>query len=339
MGYIILKPLRRLLSLPIEAAFSFGAVDRTQATKVLWVGKDKDGVWKYRQHVPATLIHDAKQETYKDPHGHEHRHMWWRHEVVVEALINRLTGASEKGGQTVIRPGDHLVVAEHPSSSGWWHSARFKSRGGDRRPPQPGTGFESAQEFVEWTESLGVDYWESGKFYVAGFVEPEQRLSLPSPTRRRHAGSKWAVGCCEDPEAVVRELWASEAVRSLLKATGERLISVWKPGIPQLEPKLTDETASFGPSFMDISLRQALAGPPDNSDTWVGRPVIDWAKVIYRDHLNDHNRKEARRLGLHKSMDNAPTANEVARRQHASLEDEVDDDLPADDEEEAETER
>ena len=94
---------------------------------------------------------------------------------------------------------------------------------------------------------------------------------------------------------MVEELVDSRAAASLLEVD-----RVFRPGPngtavgDDVHPRVLEERNSL----LLIAVKQALAGPTDqawDNDTWMGRPVMELAGRIFRDHLYNRTRVERRK--------------------------------------------
>ena len=234
-----------------------------------------------------------REETYPQSLGQERPHRWIRFEVYVPS-----TGSG-------VKPGHHLFIADHPTSSGVFHSITFRSKAGNRRPTFPEGGFASAEHFVNWIEDQTCDYWEKGKYYVAGFSKWGERLVMPNQLRSRHKNAERAFGSCHLSVGELEKwLLDSDAVKKLLRDTRNRRLDISPRGIPLKErPQLNEEVIGESYVLMLASIRQALAGPLSDMESMEGRPVTDWVKCLYLDHLYDRYKVVKARSNKEQSVD------------------------------------
>jgi len=210
---------------------------------------------------------------------------WWRLEVKVTPR------------KTPIEADDCFVCAEEPYSSYWagWSCFRPPNRRGDSRLPlEP---FKSEQAAAKWLDAAGEDYWESGAFLTAGILTEEFGISqhMAASTVRRSA--RYTLGVCPAVKggksafkAAFDSLWNSDEVRSLLDQTRRRTIAFTWFG-NDVPVKISPEVADEGQTVMMTAIHQALAGPADDSEELIGKPVFTLVNRIYRDHLNNLNRR------------------------------------------------
>jgi hypothetical protein len=191
------------------------------------------------------------------------------------------------------------VVAEHPYGNGWLQQVPFKpgsKKGALERPDLAIKTFSSAEALIEWLEQeLHYDFWEKGNYLTAGISEPNLPFSPSDKLRNVKHQALFVFGSCDDFDAYEQALQDTEAIRKLLRDTENGTIRFWSPKLtlsPKLEklPRLCDEVKLEAPSLMALSIRQALAGPHEESEKWIGRCVTDKVSHIYRGHLNSRNR-------------------------------------------------
>jgi hypothetical protein len=151
---------------------------------------------------------------------------------------------------------------------------------------------------VQWLEQHSkYDPWEKDARLVAGISQPNGFFS----DKPRNSAGDLILGVCPDFDALVGELWNADETKHLLHETLENRIVFWNPRaklptLPRLYPEVIDDSTSL----MAISIQQALAGPRNSPDRWIGKSVLSLVGLIYRDHLNERNRVVYRR-GRHES--------------------------------------
>ena len=217
-------------------------------------------------------------------HSVGERHRWWRLEVKVATANHD------------VQPGHHLVAAEHPYANGWSHHVAFKRRskkGPDQRPTLSET-IADPSALIQWIENLSCDFWEKGDCLTAGISEPHLPHCPGRAIRNTHRLSSLVLGVCHDFGACESALLSSEVVEQLLDQTERNIITFWYPKAPVRQRlKLYDTVIAERNQLMSLSIRQALAGPHEESDKWVGKTVTEKVGQVYRDHLNNLNRGEA----------------------------------------------
>jgi len=219
------------------------------------------------------------------------RHRWWRLETKV-----RSRGSG-------IQRGHEFVLAEHPYANGWLHHAPFKpgsKKGAMERVEPPQGVLGSTASSIGWVEEQRFDFWEKGNYLTAGISEPNLPFSPGKSLRNVQRQALFVFGTCEDFRRCEQLLLQSQTVRELLRQTDEGTIRFWPPKLPA-RPMLREEVKTEASSLMGLAIRQALAGPHNNGEKWIGRPVAKKVDQIYRGHLNSRNRQVAReqqRLGV-----------------------------------------
>lgn len=200
-----------------------------------------------------------------------------------------------KRNETSIRSKECLIMAELPYSSAMVDIAKFKppwKKRADERP-QPKRAFKTAEDFIDWTERQSFDYWETDDYLTAGLSFPDS-LMLRDSKAQRVFNPVYAHGVCDKIEDYFRQLLISEESQSLLKQTRDRSIPFWSLSAKLGEiPYLSDSTIDRAEVLLERSIYQALAGPFEESEKWFGRPVMDMVDKLYRDHLNDINRRKS----------------------------------------------
>lgn len=210
---------------------------------------------------------------------------WWRLEAKADSHERK------------IQPGDCLVCAEEPYSTYWaaWGLFRGPNRKGEANLPlEP---FGSKGVAASWVNASANDWWESDKFLTAAIFTDEFAISSHESASNVRRSARFTLGVCPAVagtgnafDAAFEALWHSDDVRSLLGQTHNRTIPVAYRGVNA--PKISAEVAEQAEHLMMISLRQALAGPAEKSEMLFGKPVLTLATRIYRNHLNNLNRRE-----------------------------------------------
>jgi hypothetical protein len=220
----------------------------------------------------------------------------WRLEVKDLAPAS---AASDRGEEPPTssrgRPNDWLVLAEAPYSNCWVGQAAFKrgsQKGGEQRPNVEADSLDDALGLLG---ALSHDLWEKGRRWTAGFTQPQMPLSSGRAARDPGKNALWVFGVCGDIDAVVEELAGSRVAAELLDVD-----RVFHPGPngtavgDDVHPRVLEERNSL----LLIAIKQAMAGPTDqawDTDAWIGRPVMELAGRIFRDHLYNRTRVERRK--------------------------------------------
>ena len=226
-------------------------------------------------------------------------HSWLRLEIKMPR--------SPKGQARGAQKGDIIQVVEYPWSGLWHQLAELKGtnkKAADQRDDDPSLWpkVQDVRAAIKRLEDLPYDPWETdGTVLTAAISEPWLPLELHKP-RNVRKGLRQVFGICSNPEGLTNQLFRHPKIRDALKATKRNTIRFWYVGDsrPSTEPmKLYPEVIEDAQSLMMISIRAALAGPPDteslSSESWVGRSAADLADMIYRDLLNAENRRAATR--------------------------------------------
>ena len=209
--------------------------------------------------VPCAIT-DVNSETYR----------WLRFEVIINNTCKSVARHHE------------LVIAEHPYALKRVHHAAFK-RGAIHGRPEPDSAFASLEEALQWTNSLDHDYFYTHKGLIAALSEPQGVLQETDARAPKNA--LFVFGICESFQQCEQALFQTETARQLLAQTENQTIKFAPSKHYNLPPVLPEELAREAYSLMFIAIRQALAGPHQHSEDWIGRPVTDKINHIYRDHL------------------------------------------------------
>ncbi len=288
MGIIDWRHLQALIEWEQDpdAAVQIGAMPRTQTPTAMCIGPDRVNADElvYQGETQLLVTPCWRSETLNT--GKQHR--WWRLEVKVPF----------KG--TPVAKGDELVVSEFPYHNGWVHHSAFRpgsKKGNDHRPlPQDQARIETGDDLISWLEDdLDYDFWEKGNYLTAGISAPQPALEGGRGNRQSKATGQYVFGICSDYTACEKRLFDSETVQKLLRWTKTNTIRFAFKGSEQANLQLYPEVIADRTSLMYLSIRQALAGPAEESDVWLARPVSDKVDHIYRNHLNNRNRVVAQR--------------------------------------------
>lgn len=303
MGTVLWERLLPPEEAPVDEAHDIRRVSQEVAVSAMLVGRKEDnGPLVYLREVPlayqmAWRVLDYRQQPDRRGEAEEVRHRWWRCEF-------KIPQDNEAG----VRPGDLLMVAEHPPGNGWTSHATFSkpSREARHRPDPTRRAFRTASEMVQWLDGQPHDPWETAKHLVAGLSEPEEPFE--EKTRNTSAGAGWLLGMTAtsgaDLERLGAELFESDELQDLLRYTERGTIKFWHPQAPT-PPRLKPEVAEARVSLMWLAIRQALAGPdipPDGPEAdrkvkeWTGARVTKRADLLYRMHLNRLNRQKSSEL-------------------------------------------
>lgn len=192
------------------------------------------------------------------------------------------------------------MVSEYPYRTGWTDWVLFKiasKKGPDDRIIPPADACASSEALIAWLKALRYDFWAKDKYLTAGFLmnkEPPEFIEL-----RRHPQSEGrrCFGVCENTEAWVYRLLHSKKAHSLLALTRsgqfEFLPKHVKLKDEQNYPTLNIEVVDCAEDWLELSIRQAIAGPHNEHESryWTGKPVMSRIRQIYAEHLNRHNRQ------------------------------------------------
>ena len=263
----------------------------------------------FQREVPATLGLDWKVMPYRKQDGERVSGAvarWCRLEVQVARKL-------PKGeGESPLKAGMELVLGRARASC-WAANATFKNsnrKGPDeRRNPleKPASGIE---EVIERLELLPYDAWEKGDYLTAGVSLPPDPLSAEDEFEtRNYSRGNWILGACPDVESCLEQLRAEPKIKELLKLTEESRLRFWpshlKHEVPSAYRTLHREAQDDATLLMEVSMRQALAGPDDEPDAessmdetaresetvdWIGEPVTKLVEQIYKSHLYNRNR-------------------------------------------------
>jgi hypothetical protein len=219
----------------------------------------------------------------------------WRLEVKDVGSPAADPGDEEASAPPRPRATDWLVLAEAPYSNCWVGHAPFKrgsQKGGEQRPSLEAGSLDEALNLLG---DLSHDLWEKGRRWTAGFTQPQMPLFADRAAREPGKNALWVFGVCAEMDAMLEQLAASPAAVSLLEV--DRVVHPGPEGIAfgeDVHPRVLEDRNSI----LLLAIKQALAGPTDqawDNDTWIGRPVMDLAGRIFRDHLYNRTRVQRRR--------------------------------------------
>lgn len=285
MAGVSLMSLFPASPLPIDDSHEIGALPAERSSSAMLVGRNNiyEEPLIYSGEIPiyASMVWRILERDGGPPM------MWWRLEVQVER------------GNTLIKPDDQLIVAEHPYANGWVQYAPFKrscKKGGDERTTLPIDTWQTPITILDWIERQPHDFWERGDYLTAGISQPAMPFITGKGVRKSQRKALLVFGVCSDFDESVKDLWSTPAVVQMLELTERKKIGF---GYPEARAEvrffLADEVVQERESLMLLSIRQALAGPHKNSDTWIGRPVVENVAWIYQEHLNRRNRQVVRK--------------------------------------------
>jgi hypothetical protein len=216
-------------------------------------------------------------------YGAGKRHRWWRLEVKT---------ATRRGP---IEAGHRLVIAEHPYGNGWVQPVPFRrgsKKGALDRPAATHQTLDSPAALIAWLEHLPFDYWEKGNYLTAGVSEPDLAFMPNDQVRNVRRQGLFVFGWCTDFQRCEQALFCTQAVQRLLRQTAAGTIRFWRFGLKfkNEPPRLRDEVKQEATSLVMLAIRQALAGPHEESARWLGQPVTEKVDQLFRGHLNNRNR-------------------------------------------------
>lgn len=197
-----------------------------------------------------------------------------------------------------ISRGDWLCLAEAPYSSHMAVCRKFKGPNRRGRDAAEAMSFATRREAEVWLAEKETDFWETGSMQTAALMGDAFTEKFLSSARNTGANARYVLGVCpalegsESPvQAAEDAIFRSRRVGDLLAMTknGSLRFAYQGAGVaPSLRPAVRD--ARF--AVMAMSIRQALAGPNIDSTPFLGRPVVDWVDQLYRENLNQLNRKD-----------------------------------------------
>jgi len=212
----------------------------------------------------------------------------WRLEIIVDSRQAE-----------PLRPRHMAVVAQTPYGNGWVQAVPLKMYSKKKLTPEEAASkipvFASVKDVEEQLESAyACDLWETGPSYVAGVSFPKGYRGILD-SHPRNTAIDFVFGACPDFEAARNQLLASREIQQLLQKTEQEKIAFWMRGKVPARPRLYQDTKDAAVALMILSIEQALAGPAKSSKSWIGEPVWKLVEQRYCSHLNDCNRKNARR--------------------------------------------
>jgi hypothetical protein len=285
VGSVVREAVLPAVPAAVDDARPIGAVAVQSEVTAMRVGYENDDHGE-PVYLDETPIYVSTVWRFID-YGQRSPLRWWR----LEVKTHRRNG--------VIAPGDMLVVAEHPYANGWLQGTPFKrgsKKGGIDRIALPEEVCESAEMVLAYLDrDAPQDFWETGNYITAGISEPSLPWSPSEKRRNVKIQGLFVFGSCKDFKIFENTLWVSEKVQQLFRATENGSIRYWAPKARiKARPELLREVREDAVNLMGLSIRQALAGPHEKSEKWIGREVADKVDQIYRGHLNNRNRVLAR---------------------------------------------
>ena len=186
-----------------------------------------------------------------------------------------------------IANGDSLIISTFPRENGRVVTQRFKSSFHQEKYLKATFENDLLLEAVKKLEHLNYDYFETGKYLVAGFSHIDEPSLLGSEKCRNYHFEKMVFGHCKDLDQCVAEIYQTGFVQNLLDLTLKNKLkfSRTKDFVP-----LYPETIEMAEIIMLTSIKQALAGPA-NSKEIKDNNLTSLLRFIYLDHLNNANRR------------------------------------------------
>ena len=115
------------------------------------------------------------------------------------------------------------------------------------------------------------------------FLKPHEILD--DDNSRIPKNALFVFGVCDNVTQCEEMLYKTDVVQKLLRQTENQTIRFAPPDIYTSPPKLPEELASEANNLMFMAIRQSLAGPHEDSDEWINRPITDKVNQLYRGHL------------------------------------------------------
>lgn len=192
--------------------------------------------------------------------------------------------------QTEVVRGNDLVISEYPYSIGWVLASPFKPwtklTAEEQTEELSKQRFSSLEDCLDWVEDRRYDYWEKDKLLTAAISIPTD--AAPPSERLRNTSKPPVYGICTNFKTCEQELLDSVEVQKLLSmAKANTLKFAYSTRKNQ---KLHPAAQEAAPALMVLSIRQALAGPHNNSEKWIGKPVTKYIAAIFCEHLDNKNR-------------------------------------------------
>lgn len=285
---VLFDPLEQAV-LPHEVnpddAVEIGAANNVLFTTVSMTKfRDGDGELIFSDESPVAMYTEWRD--FKD--GATHRYQWVRVELKVAS------------NPSIIASGHSLVATRWPRGNAWIYQTKFKPvwKGLKAQKPRPGSDVDTFPKLLHWLEVASFDPWETRSgVLTAGLSRPKR--DGWEETRDAREKSFTLMGACADFGKCLSFLEKSEKVRTLRSDTKQGTIAFGHADLAQTDtgkrPKLYDGLIDEALMLLDVAIRQALAGDV-NPARWSGRPVVDLVDEIYREYLNNLNRRENRRM-------------------------------------------
>lgn len=261
-----------------DASQEIAAIDGRIPAKLTRIGPDSNSPHEmiYLDEVPATFgVVDHRVSFQMGTVERSER--WYRVEVQVPATEGRVHK-------------DMRLVLARGRSVGWSEVVPFKTP--NKKGPWEGQNpltepVASVQELQTRLENLSFDFWEKGDYLTAGSsIPPEPQL----PADRNYSRGPWVLGVCDNFGECRASLWKHSHMCKLLELTEAGNLSFWPNDAPVRLRVLHDAAREDGSLFMEIAIRQAIAGPDKDCDSWIGRPAVKLVEQVYCDFIYNANR-------------------------------------------------
>lgn len=212
--------------------------------------------------------------------------------------------------QPQVKARDWILVSELPYSSCVVAQAMLKpiyKGANDNKPLPDPENLEYTENIVQWLDGLRFDYWETDRFLTAGFANLDPPPDFIEQVRTPKKDTGVSIGLCHDYQGILETLLSSDDCANIRDSTLAGKRRWWKSGAPYVE--LRDEVRVNIEAILDLSVRQAMAGPhsPAVGARLLGTPVLKEAGKIFDDHVNRLNRQVAKREDFRIESSKLPT--------------------------------
>lgn len=159
---------------------------------------------------------------------------------------------------------------------------RYKDSKKDAHQPAPDV-LGSAERLAEWLDAKPVDYWEADHdFLTAAIYAFDEPPPFIDKIQDPKSDSGIAIGLCRDYDSILTALRASPQWAEIRDSTLAGSRWFWHSNVEKPIP-LNPELRLDIEGILDLSVRQAMAGPHDARDSarLIGTPIMQTAGRIF----------------------------------------------------------
>ena len=197
-----------------------------------------------------------------------------------------------------------LIVAESPYYTHWVVGIPFKrpNKDKDRLVLPPASSTE--EDVQGWVEGLPVDYWESAKRHTAGIMGRHLSLTFHDAMRGLPVNGSFVLGLCPGDvggasakgaspsplDSIETAIFCSDTIQRRVHQAARGTLELAVEGGRRIT--VSESVCENRYAVMAMSIRQALAGPADTFESWLGKPVAVLADRLFCNHVLNLNRRK-----------------------------------------------